>query len=49
MAEADNAFCDLGFIFCRGHKKKMARGYRPVSNEMEQKFSPKGKIGVFNL
>jgi len=27
----------------------MARDYRPVSNEMEEKFSPKGKIGVFNL
>jgi hypothetical protein len=25
----------------------MARGYRPVFNEMEQKFSPKGKSGVF--
>jgi hypothetical protein len=30
-------------------KSKMARGYRPVSNEMEQKFSPIGKKGVFNL
>ena len=30
-------------------KSQMARGYRPVSNEIEQKFSPKGKKGVFNL